>query len=223
MTADVKVDVRGLLFDMDGVLVDSTRCIWRAWSEWASGHGLDAHATFSIGHGLTTVDHVRRVAPHVDVEQAADRIEALEAHYADHVMAINGAARLTSSLPSHRWAVVTSCTRAGAYPRLQGGGITAPDVLICADDVSEGKPSAEGYLKAAELLGFDPSEVVVIEDAPTGITAADRAGMRALAVRTTHRAEELARATWSVPDLRDLTVDTRSDSGLTLRVPVDKV
>jgi sugar-phosphatase len=78
--------------------------------------------------------------------------------------------------------------------------------MICADDVANGKPNPEGYLSAARQLGFAPEDCVVIEDAPAGLTAARSAGMRAIAVTTTHSQQEMSGAVLIVPLLANLIV-----------------
>lgn len=200
MLTSARIEAAGLLFDMDGVLVDSSLCIRRAWHDWAPRHGIDAESTFDCGQGMTTADHVALVAPHLDAVAEAAEVEALEAAYADQVTPISGAAALVAGL-GRSWAVVTSCTRDAAYARLESCGITPPDILVSAEDVSVGKPSPEGYLRGAALLGIDPADGVVVEDAPAGVLAAKRAGMRVLAVGSTHEHGELTAATWFVPSL----------------------
>ena len=83
-----------------------------------------------------------------------------------------GAIELVRSIPEGRWGVVTSGTRHLASARLKLAGIPVPKVMVTADDVVNGKPHPEPYLKGAELLGVNPAECLVIEDAPAGIRAA---------------------------------------------------
>lgn len=80
-------------------------------------------------------------------------------------------------------------------------------VIVVAEDISQSKPSSEGYLKGAMMLGVAPVDCIVIEDAPSGITAAVAAGMRCLAVTTTHPKEELQKATAAVDQLRPGCID----------------
>lgn len=106
------------------------------------------------------------------------------------VRLLPGTREFLDSLPADRWAVVTSATRRLAEARLTAVGVT-PKCLVSADDVTRGKPDPEPYLLAARQLGADPADCVVFEDAPAGLRAARAAGMRTVALATTHRAEEL--------------------------------
>ena len=86
-------------------------------------------------------------------------------------------------------------------PRLEAAGLTPPEVMITADDVTRGKPDPEGYAMAARRLGVDPQRCLVIEDAPAGIAAGLAAGAQVLAVTTTHERDELTCAHAVVLDL----------------------
>ncbi|GIF12706.1 HAD-IA family hydrolase [Actinoplanes teichomyceticus] len=211
------VHARGLLFDLDGVLVDSSAAIRRAWWEWAGAKGLDPATTFAAGHGRQTMDHIRAVAPHLAVPAEERRIDELEARYADAVEPQPGAGPLVASLAEVPWGVVTSCSAQAARTRLERAGIGVPPVLVHAGDVGRGKPHPDGYLRGAELIGVDPAEVVVFEDAPSGIEAAVAAGMRVAGVCTTHDPHQLAGAAWLVEDLSTVRV-TRSVDSATLLV-----
>lgn len=105
--------------------------------------------------------------------------------------AFDGAAGLLRALPPGRWAVVTSSRAGPTAARLARTGLVVPEVRVCAEDVSEGKPSPEGYLTAAARLGTDPARCLVVEDAPAGIAAGLAAGCTVYAVASTHRPEEL--------------------------------
>lgn len=197
---------RSVLFDLDGVLVDSSATIWQAWKEWAAHHGLDADATFAMGHGRQTLDHIRVAAPHLANAAEEKRIDDLEARYADAVRPLPGAAALVSQLDGTDWGVVTSCSAAAATVRLAQAGIPTPRVLVHAEQVARGKPAPDGYLLGAHLIGVDPADVVVFEDSPTGISAAKAAGMRVVAVSTTHPEQELSEAGWRIRTLADVRV-----------------
>lgn len=201
-----ELTVRAMLFDLDGVLVDSTEGVELAWRDWASGHGLDAEAVIAVVHGRRAADTVAEVAPSLNVRDEVAALSHREATDARGIHPIPGAAALVSSLPPARWAVVTSGTRAVATFRLEVGSVPMPAVLIAAEDVSRGKPDPEGYLRAARLLGVDPSECVVIEDAPAGLSAAKAAGMHSVGVATTFDASALVDATIVVRAIADLAV-----------------
>jgi len=190
-----------ILFDLDGVLVDSTASVARQWALWAAEHNVPVDEAVRVAHGRRTLETIRLLAPHLDAEAETVRLERREADDTDGIGRIKGAMELVSSLPRERWAVVTSGTRYLATRRLATNGLTAPAVFVTADEVTVGKPHPEPYLKGAELLGFSPKDCVVFEDAPAGIEAARAAGMTAIGVSTTYPAAELALAHAVVQDL----------------------
>ena len=155
-----------ILFDLDGVLIDSTATIARRWSMWAEGQGLDPAKVLEVVHGRRTVEVIGLVAPHLDVAAETIRIEQSVTDDADP--AIPGALDLLQSLPVGNWCVVTSGTRNLAIARMKLAALPLPRVLVGADDVTKGKPDPEPYLKGAELLGFPASQCIVIEDALAG-------------------------------------------------------
>ena len=185
-----------ILFDLDGVLANSTQAVGRAWRRWAEENGVEPEKVEAIMHGRRTVEIVRMVAPHLDAEAEADKIErrGVDDDGRDGVVVMPGAAELLQSLPLDRWAIVTSGTRLVATARLRLTGLPVPDVLVPADDVVQGKPHPEPYLKAALLLAVNPEECLVIEDAPAGIQSAHAGGMKAIGITSTFPASELKEA-----------------------------
>ena len=211
-----------LLFDLDGVLVDSTACIEHTWRLWAARHGLDADAIVRMAHGRRAFETVRRAAPHLDDAQVAAQAAALAAHEAHEtlgVLEVPGAAALLGGLPPGRWAVVTSGVRAVAEHRLRHVGLPVPGVMVCADEVAHGKPHPEGYLTAAVRLGVERTACLVVEDAPAGVAAAHAAGMRELGIASTHSPADLGEADLIAPALSAVTVRVAGD-GDALRVSV---
>lgn len=193
-----------ILFDLDGVLVDSTACVERLWYQWAIQHGLDAQEVIARAHGRRTIDTMRAVAPTVAIEEEARGMEQAEIEDTHGLVGIAGAADLLTTLAPSQWAVVTSGSRALATTRLRAVGLPLPSVFITAGDVAQGKPHPEGYLKAASLLGVTPQRCVVVEDAPAGIQAAIAASMTAIAVASTHQPAKLQAAQICVPSLAAL-------------------
>jgi sugar-phosphatase len=207
-----------ILFDLDGVLVDSTRAVDREWREWARRKGVDGDAVMAIAHGVRTIEVIRRVAPHLDADAEAWEIENEEASDQQGVRVMPGAAALVSSIPEGRWGVVTSGTRLLASARLRFCGLPVPKVLVTADDVEHGKPHPEPYLKGAERLGFKPADCLVIEDAPAGIRAARAAGMKVIGMASTYPASKLGEADAVVTGLGQIQV--LADGGARLSISV---
>ena len=207
-----------ILFDLDGVLVDSTRSVDREWREWAARKGVDGDAIMAIAHGVRTLEVIRRVAPHLDAEAEADEIENREAHDQEGVTVMSGAADLVNSIPKERWGVVTSGSRLLASARLQFCGLPLPRALVTSDDVTQGKPDPQPYLKGAQNLGFKPADCVVIEDAPAGIHSARSAGMRVIGITSTYERADLFEADFVISSLLEASV-TRKGSGLEIGLP----
>lgn len=205
-----RFDCAAILFDLDGVLVDSSAAVERAWSRWAAEVEIGLDTVMAAVHGRRTADTIRAVAPHLDAVAEAARLEAREAT-ADGVAAYPGVAQLLGSLPAGRWAVVTSGSRPLASGRLAAAGLPLPAVVVTAEDVRGGKPDPEGYLAAAAALGSAPAHCVVVEDAPAGVEAARRAGMGVVALTTTHGSDELAGADAVVGSLADVTIAAAND------------
>jgi sugar-phosphatase len=183
-----------ILFDLDGVLVDSTRSVERQWRIWAHEQGIGGDAVMAVAHGVRSIEVIRAVAPHLDAEEEVRKLEGREADDHEGVTAMPGAFELVGSVPEGCWGVVTSGTRLLATERLHLFGIPIPKVMVTADDVTNGKPHPEPYLKGAELLGLDPAQCLVIEDAPAGIRAAHASGMKVIGLSSTYTAAKLSEA-----------------------------
>jgi sugar-phosphatase len=191
--------MKALLLDLDGTLVDSHAPTEAAWSAWGAAHGLDGDEVARTCHGVPSVEHVRTYAPGLDAQAEADRIETAQAESDAATPAYEGAADLLRA--ADKVAIVTSATPALAAKRLRNAGLTAPAVMIRAGEVERGKPAPDPYLLAAERLGVDPADCVVVEDAPAGIAAGRAAGARVLAVTHTHARDDLAGADAVYDDL----------------------
>jgi len=163
--------IEAVLFDCDGVLVDSRAAGEAAWARWASGRGLDPATVVATIHGRRAQETAAAFLPAGDVAAAVAEIEALELATASGTRPIAGAAALLAALPPARWAVVTSASAALAEARLRGAGLPVPAVLISGDDVAAGKPAPDGYLAAAAALGVAPAAVAVVEDSEAGLRA----------------------------------------------------
>jgi sugar-phosphatase len=173
-----------------------------------------------VAHGRTSAGIIRIMAPHLNAEQEGRIREAQEGIDTDGLEVYPAAHELLQSLPSHSWAVVTSGNHRTAATRLQYGEFPTPPVLVTAEDVQRGKPDPEAFLLAAKRLGVQPEQCVVIEDAPVGIEAAHAAGMRVIAVATTHSPEALMQADIIAHEIANVTVETE---GSQLRVIVESM
>src|SRR5271168_1363994 len=189
---------KAVLFDLDGTLINSIGCVESAWRVWFAEHNLDVRNSMPKIHGMRASDSIRLFGPQFDVASEVKKIEDLECSCVDGLSAYNGAHELTDALPINSWAIVTSGSRRLARHRISHVGIKAPEVLVTADDVKKGKPHPEGFMKAADTLGIEYANCLVIEDAPAGVKAARSAGMKVLAVATTHSASELQEADYCV-------------------------
>ena len=185
---------KAILFDMDGVLMDSTPSVERVWRDWAAQHGLDPERVGSLAHGRRSIETIRALAPELDAEKENVLVEQMEIDDKEGVTALAGAAELLAHLPPDRFAIVTSATRPLAVARLGYAGIPVPRHMITANDVIHGKPSPEPFLKGAAVLGFSPEDCLVFEDSPAGIASARSAGMKAIALQTTYPADQLQAA-----------------------------
>jgi sugar-phosphatase len=183
-----------LLFDMDGVLIDSTPAVTRVWRRWATEHGFDPDEVVTRAHGRPSISTIREYLPNADHQAENREVERQEIEDLEGVLPLPGALQLLSSLPLDRWAIVTSCTRDLAEVRIRAAGLPLPKLFLTASDVTHGKPHPEPYLTAAKRLGFPPPECIVVEDVPAGIGAGKAAGMRVIAFRTTLPDAELQTA-----------------------------
>lgn len=200
---------KAILFDMDGVLMDSTPSVERVWRIWAAKHGLDPERVASQAHGRRSIETIRAVAPQLDAEKENIVVEQMEIDDKEGVTALPGAAELLAHLPVDRFAIVTSATLPLAVARLGYAGIPVPRHMITANDVIHGKPSPEPFLKGAALLGFAPADCLVFEDSPAGIASARSAGMQAIAMQTTYPADQLRAAHAIIGNLADVRATLR--------------
>ncbi len=200
-----------MLFDLDGVLVDSAECIEATWRKWATRHHLDPERVIAAAHGRRAVETVRLVAPELSIENELAEMAESEATTSEGVHEVAGARELLEMLPLGAWAVVTSGIRAVAEFRLRHTRLPSPAVMVCADEILLGKPDPEGYLVAAALLRHAATDCIVIEDTPAGIESAQAAGMRVVAIASTYPPERLTGADAVVAQLADLIVMNEGD------------
>ncbi len=224
----IQVACSALLFDLDGVLIDSTHAGARVWTQWADEHGLDPAKVVPRAHGQPTINTVKEFLPTGNHEAEASEVDRREIADVAGVVAWPGARELLTALPLNRWTIVTSCTRALAAARLTAAGLQVPELIVTADDVAHGKPAPEPYLLAAALLDVPPDDCIVVEDVPVGVRAATAAGCRVIAVRTTVKDPELraAGANWVADDCAAISVQPRwsdQDQVLVLLIDVNPI
>jgi sugar-phosphatase len=203
-----QIHCAALLFDMDGVLINSTPAVARVWRRWAIEHSFDPEEVVARAHGRPSLTTIREYLPHADHAVENREVERREIEDLEGVVPLPGALQLLASLPSDRWTIVTSCTRPLAEVRIQAAGLPLPKKLITANDIAHGKPHPEPYLKGASVLGFPPAECIVLEDVPAGVRAGKAAGAKVIAFTTTVRESTLrdAGADWVLNSCADIRV-----------------
>jgi len=189
--ASMVITTSALLFDLDGVLVDSTPAITRVWVRWALDHGFDPDKTVREAHGKPSLDSLRELLPDADHETMNLEMERREIEDLEGVVPLAGAVELLNSLPSDRWTIVTSCTRELAEVRVRAARLPQPPTMVTSSEITRGKPDPEPYLTGAAKLGFSPANCIVLEDVPAGIRSGKAAGARVIALRTTATEPEL--------------------------------
>ena len=216
MSEDIRVKAKGILFDMDGVLVSSIGSVVRCWRQWAEHYEVPNAEIYEVPHGMRAIEIVKALRPDIDAEEGLRYIEDLEMDDVADLVVLPGVKALLESLPVERWAIVTSATRRLLLGRLKAAGLPIPERIISADMVERGKPDPEPYRRGAELLGLRPEDCLVVEDAPSGVGAGLAAGSRVLGVVGTHTAEDLDGAEWIVGSLEGVKVTVVAE-GLELR------
>jgi sugar-phosphatase len=221
----VVIHCSALLFDLDGVLIDSTPAVVRVWSGWAVEHGLDPEAVVRRAHGRPSRATIRELLPGADIDPAVldkenREVERREMEDLEGVVLLPGAGELLRSLPPERWTIATSGSRALATVRLRAAGLPVPTKIVTSSDVKNGKPDPEPYLMAAAKLGFAAGDCIVVEDAPAGVRAGKAAGARVIAVLTTIVRHELeaAGADWIVEGCASIAATDDVDHGLRLNL-----
>jgi sugar-phosphatase len=197
-----------LLFDMDGVLIDSTPAVARVWSGWAVEHGFDPDEVVRAAHGRPSLLTVRQYLPNADHLAENREVERRELADTQGIVPLPGAMGLLESLPPGRWAIVTSCTRPLAEGRLRAAGLPRPGLFITSNDIKDGKPAPDPYRTAAERLGFRAAECIVVEDAPAGVLSGKAAGARVIGIAAVFGEAELREkgADWIVESCADVSL-----------------
>ena len=207
----LKLHVRGILFDMDGVLISSLGSVERSWATWGRMRNVDGALAIKTAHGQRAIETVRKLRPDLNDIEELKLIEEIEIADNDDIEVLQGVPRILSALPERYWTIVTSATEKLARARLHYAGLAIPDRIITADMVTRGKPNPEPYIKGAALLGLKPEDCLVIEDSTSGARAGHAAGCKVLATLFSHTLENLTAADWIVRSLEDVTVRPQKD------------
>ena len=203
----VSIRCKGVLFDMDGILISSLGSVERSWTQWARMRGIDPEHAIGIAHGRKAIETLALLRPDLDSEAELKIIEDLEIEDNEGLTVLPGVLDLLAALPRDHWTVVTSATERLARVRLAVGGIPVPERLVTANQVTRGKPHPEPFLAGAALLGFAPAECVVFEDSSSGAQAGRAAGCTVVATTFSHAVETLEAAHYLVADLTGITVE----------------
>lgn len=217
------VSCDALLFDLDGVLIDSTPAVERVWTRWAEARGFNPREVVMRAHGRPSIATVRDYLPDADDQAENAVIEQAEIEDLEGVVPLPGALQLLTSLPPERWTIVTSSTRPLAKVRIAAAGLPQPKFFITSSDVTNGKPHPEPYLLGAERLGFGAGRCIVVEDAPAGIRAGKAAGMRVIGFGTITGERELreAGANWLLRNCADIRIEAVTADGLQLNLMIE--
>ncbi len=208
--------VDAVLFDNDGVLVDSHPQVIAAWTQVASEYDLPIEPLLTELAGVRARDTLGKYLDGEDLDTATQYLEDLEIASAGETLPLTGALRLLDALPDGRWTIVTSGTNRLARARWNGAGIPIPPQVVTAEDVGRGKPDPEPFLTGAARLGVDPSRVAVFEDSPSGGAAGLAAGAIVIAVGNQEWDQQPHAR---VQDLRDVEVFTQPNGSFEMRTP----
>lgn len=191
----------GVMFDVDGVLIDSFSAFKTVWREWSAIHSIEFDRVWAATHGRRPVDTIAEVAPNLDAEQEYSWLQSRVRHPDLEFPAFDGAQQFLRALPSTTWALVTSSYEPAVRARFRNAGLPHPEHIVDATRVSEGAPQPHCYELGASLLGVHPEKCLVLEDSPAGIAAGLQAGCYVVAIASTHKQHELEKANEIVPSL----------------------
>jgi HAD superfamily hydrolase (TIGR01509 family) len=206
------VAARAVIFDMDGVIVDSEPYSMQALIDVLRQYGIDPseeEIRRSYGRRIRDdfADYFSRHGVTAHLETAIARKEARYYHLAaGHLKPFPGVMRLLKRLSARGYglALASSGDRVKVAFGMQALSLDRTfETVICGNDVTRSKPDPEIYLLAAQRLQIPPAECVAIEDAPAGVEAAKRAGMRCIAVTNSVAREQLQQADLIVASLAD--------------------
>jgi sugar-phosphatase len=203
----VRLEIEAILFDNDGVLIDSRGKVEAAWVQLAREFDLPVDRLLSELAGVRASDTLGRYLGPDLLERAVSRLEDIEVSLAADTRSMAGARELIEQLPTGSWTIVTLASRRLANARWNGAGLAVPEIVVTAEDVVAGKPNPEPFQKAAALLGSVPDRCIAFEDSPSGALAARAAGVPVIAVGDqTWPVDPLVR----IPDLTSVAISSAS-------------
>jgi beta-phosphoglucomutase family hydrolase len=206
-----------VIFDMDGVLVDNLLYHFDAWKQFSAAHAyqltdeeLTNYVNGRVSKEILEYLFKRELNPEEVHRYTEEKEELYRSLYRPHLKPTEGLISFLENLKQHQVpiAVGTSAPATNIDFTLINAGIKDYfQTIVDARDVKKGKPAPEIYLKAARLLGMEPANCVVIEDALLGIEAAKRAGMKVIGIATTHKAEEITHTDLVIQDFHELSYE----------------
>jgi sugar-phosphatase len=204
-SSPVTLSCKGVLFDMDGILISSLGSVERSWTRWSEMRGVDPAYAIGIVHGRRAIESLTLLRPDLDGEKELEILQRFELDDTADIAVLPGVPELLASLPADRWTVVTSATDRLARVRLASAGLPVPERFINGNSVTEGKPHPAPFLAGAALLGFQPEDYVVFEDSASGVQAGHAAGCTVIATTYSHEAKNLGAADYVVTGLTGVT------------------
>lgn len=212
---------KGFLFDLDGTLVDSLPVVERSWCHWADRHGIDHQDVLNFIHGkqaITSLRHFLSGRTEEEIQAEFKYLEQIEAQDVEGIAALPGALELLQHLNEAQipWAIVTSGSIPVAHARHKAAGLPTPEVFVTAERVKRGKPEPDAFLLGAELLGLNPADCVVVEDAAAGVLAGLNAGSHVIAVNVPADSPRLDEVDFALTSLAALSVHKGSDGNVTV-------
>ncbi|MCD9496909.1 HAD-IA family hydrolase [Photobacterium carnosum] len=210
------ITVRGFIFDVDATLVDTISVIDKIWKEWSAVKQLNFSDVRPFVHGRKINETLAEVNPNFDTEDGVLEVKRIAIEKMKEAKAIPGALTFVNQIPNGMWSIATSGPRQVAETSLKASGFLLPDVMICGEDVTYGKPHPEPFLAAAKQLHLLPQQCVAFEDSPVGIRSAHEAGCFTIALTTSHERHELKEADVIIDDFADINLIFTKDKEIKL-------
>ena len=205
---------KAVIWDMDGVIADTAPYHFKAWQEVFRKRGVsfteeDFRRNFGLRNDTIIRDTLGEQISQSEIDAIArEKEKTFRQVIGQNIKPLPGAVKMLKSLREHGFKMALASSAPIENIRLVTRGLGIDDYfhsIVTGRDVAEGKPSPQGFLLAAQKLGVEPKDCIVIEDAIAGVAAAKRAGMKCIAVTNTHPRESLAEADLTVDTLEEIT------------------